>query len=101
MTHDQGRGVARHAELSQNTGIAVYFAGPHRPWQRGTNKNANGIIRHYLPKGANLSKHSQKNWINSITFLVLRPTGDLNWLHPIEALTRLMGLQHGALTFAQ
>ncbi|QUC02172.1 hypothetical protein [Atopobium sp. oral taxon 416] len=32
-------------------GAPVYFCHPHHLWERGTNKNANGLLRDWFSKG--------------------------------------------------
>src|SRR4051812_13730301 len=59
LTLTYGKEMARHKELAALTGLRVYFADPHAPWQRGSNENANGLLRQYLPKGTDLSMFSQ------------------------------------------
>ena len=58
LTYDQVKEMARYAELTANTGVMVYFGDPYSPWLRASCKYTNGLSRHYLPKGTNLSVFS-------------------------------------------
>jgi IS30 family transposase len=51
LTVDNGTEFSQFKELESKTGLKVYFADPYAAWQRGTNENTNGLLRHYFPKG--------------------------------------------------
>lgn len=101
MTYDQGKEMARHAEITQRTGVAIYFCDPHSPWQRGSNENINGLIRQYLPKGTDLSGHSQEQ-LDAIAYeLNIRPRQRFDYKCPIEMMTAMMTKHHDGPSLIQ
>ena len=82
MTYDRGAEMAQHPTMSENLQMRVYFADPHAPWQRGSSENINGLIRQYLPKGTDLSVHSQSD-LNDIAWLLnTRPRKRFGFVTP-------------------
>lgn len=57
LTGDQGTELARHAHVTTATQMAIYFAHPHSPWERGSKENTNRMIRRYLPKSTPITDH--------------------------------------------
>src|SRR3954469_15429498 len=98
LTYDQGKEMARHRELAALTGLRVYFADPHAPWQRGSNENTNGLLRQYLPKGTALSEFSQAELDAIAIRLNSRPRKTLGFATPDEVFAGLVDKAANAVT---
>jgi IS30 family transposase len=90
LTWDQGAEMAQHAKLRIETGLAIFFCDPQKPWQRGTNENTNGLLRQYFPRGTDLSRHSRGDMDAVALALNSRPRKTLSWKTPAEALDELL-----------
>ena len=97
LTYDQGKEMSYHDALTLRTGVAVYFADPHSPWQRGSNENTNGLLRQYLPKGTDLSVYSQDELNQIALSLNTRPRQRHGFHTPLQVYNEHLRLAEAKL----
>lgn len=90
LTWDRGKEMAAHAQFTIATGIQVYFADPHAPWQRGANESANGLLREYFPKGTDLATVTDQQLQAAVNQLNDRPRKRHGYLTPNEVLAEIL-----------
>jgi len=88
LAWDCGAEMARHAAVTA-TGLPVYFAHPHSPWERGSNENLNRIVREYFPKGVEIT--DDPNYLAAVAAEINdRPRKIHAWKKPSELFTELL-----------
>lgn len=84
LTVDNGREFFGHKEITCKTDVAIYFADPYASWQRGSNENANGLLRRDFPKGTDFNKVSAQALRRSVEKINLMPRKLLKWKSAYE-----------------
>jgi IS30 family transposase len=84
VTTDNGTEFHDYQRIERLTGAAFYFARPYHSWERGSNENANGLIRQYLPKGASMAGLTQHQCNAIARKLNTRPRKRLGFRTPLE-----------------
>jgi IS30 family transposase len=90
LTWDRGMELANHQIVTANTGIDVYFADPHSPWQRGTNENTNRLLRQYFPTGVSMAHHTKADLNLVAAKLNARPRETLGFQTPVPCFEALL-----------
>lgn len=81
---DNGSEFADFRKLEEELQTQVYFAQPHKPWQRGTNENTNDLLRFFFPKGFDFRSITQDDVDFVVDLLNNRPRKCLGWHTPAE-----------------
>jgi IS30 family transposase len=90
ITWDQETEMARHLSITESLGVPIYFCDSRSPWQRGSNENANGLLRDYFPRGTDLSTHSPEHLLAVEQELNNRPRQVLRNRAPAEVFAELL-----------
>lgn len=89
LTLDNGKEFAGFKQLEELLRARIYFADPYSPWQRGSNENANGLSRQYLPKKTDLRNLDNTYLQTIVQALNNRPRKILNHRTPAERFLKL------------
>ena len=93
MTLDNGTENTKHEIITEEIGIKCYFAHPYASWERGTNENANGLVRWYFPKGTDFAKITDEQVAYVESLLNNRPRKCLGFRTPLEAAASFVALR--------
>jgi len=86
-TTDRGKEFSCHERVRATLGVPMYFADPYSSWQRGSNENANGLLREFFPKGSDFATVGQGEVVDALAKINGRPRKCLGWKTAHEAFT--------------
>lgn len=94
ITWDNGTEFHGYKVLEESADVRCYFAYPHRPWERGSNENFNGLLRQYFPKRKSLAQVRQRDCDLVAHKLNSRPRKRYGYQTPIERFNAISGAVH-------
>src|SRR5512138_2412914 len=92
LTLDNAFEHSRHEDVTRAIGIKCYFCDPYSAWQRATNENRNGLIRHYFPKGTDFARLAKAEIDRVELAINSRPMKCLGYRTPLEAAAQSVAL---------
>ena len=84
LTYDNDLAFRYHEAVNDALGSDSYFCHPYHSWEKGGVENENGLIRQYVPKGADISRYTQEYVRAFVTRLNARPRKRLCYKTPFE-----------------
>lgn len=85
---DNGSEFSDYHRLEKELHTEVYFAEPHKPWQRGSNENINDVVRFFFPKGSNFTQVTDQQVAEVEALINNRPRKCLDWATPAEVFSK-------------
>lgn len=90
ITADNGTENTNHKQLTDITGIPVYFCHAYHSWEKGTVENTIGRIRRFFPKGESLDQITEQE-ITAVEWkLNNTPRKCLQFLTPYEKMGKIL-----------
>lgn len=94
MTHDNGKEICFHEQITKTLEIDVYCARPYKSCDRGLNEWYNRELRRFFPKGTDFSKVSQKEIDQAVHWLNNCPRKSLDYRTPKEVFEEELAIMH-------
>jgi len=88
ITYDNGSEFSEHELTGRTTKMDIYFAYPYHSWERGSNENANGLLRQFFPKKTIFAAITQEQIQKAAMLINNRPRKRLNYLTPHEVFNK-------------
>ena len=94
MTHDNGKEICKHEQITQELGIDIYCARPYKSCDRGLNEWMNRELRRFFPKGTDFSQVTQEEIDSAVDWLNNCPRKSLNYRTPREVFEEQLKIMH-------
>ena len=88
LTLDNGPEFSDWERLERRSRMSVFFAYPHRPWERGSNENTNGLLRQYFPRTLNFNLITVTELTHVVQKLNNRPRKRLGFKTPHQVFSK-------------
>lgn len=92
ISFDNGVEFSEFRTIEKKLNATVYFAEPHKPWQRGTNENTNGILRFFFERGFDFREITEEEYQKVVGLINNRPRRCLDWRTPAEVYSESVAL---------